>query len=97
MDGEALLVPGFCYNRVTDFSCYIWVKPSDVKQHHADYDFDRVTPPQAGLDDGYFTDDDFQLPDMSLDYTGRLLSNLRILLTFLVNLSSVVSNTPFNS
>lgn len=27
MEGEIILVPGFCYNRVTDFACYMWILP----------------------------------------------------------------------
>ena len=24
-DGEAFVMPGVCYNRLTDFTCYMWV------------------------------------------------------------------------
>ena len=34
MKGEILKF-GFCHNRVTDFDCYIWVKPTDVALHQA--------------------------------------------------------------
>ena len=27
LSGQALLMPGFCFNRITDFVCYMWVIP----------------------------------------------------------------------
>ena len=27
MEGEIVLMPGFCFNRVTDFACYMWILP----------------------------------------------------------------------
>ena len=27
MEGEFVLMPGFCFNRVTDFKCIMWILP----------------------------------------------------------------------
>ncbi len=32
MDGEALLIPGFCYNRLVNFNCYLWVTQDELTQ-----------------------------------------------------------------
>ncbi len=33
LEGQILPLPGFCYNRLSDFTCHIWVEPSDVANH----------------------------------------------------------------
>lgn len=34
--GQALLTPGFCFNRITDFMCYMWIMPSLKKNNNND-------------------------------------------------------------
>ena len=30
LEGEALVMPGFCFIRVVDFMCYMWIEPLHI-------------------------------------------------------------------
>ena len=41
MDGLVLNKPGFCFNRITDFVCYMWMNESStIFDPFADYEYD---------------------------------------------------------
>ena len=56
--GQALAMPGFCYNRVVDFVCYLWIAPQsnypDYYDMSAEEGWGMELPDYTGYDDnGY--------------------------------------------
>ena len=44
MSGEVLEIPGFCYNRLADFTCHVWVKTKRQENISCDTTISADTP-----------------------------------------------------
>ena len=72
--GQALLMPGFCFNRLTDFVCYMWIMPEPPPPPTITYHEEELpTAAGGGYDYGDYDGDggggynDFwgDIPDLS--------------------------------
>ena len=68
--GEALSLPGMCFNRLTDYICYVWVMPVNQVTHYEIEEGEEGFDPWADIPD--LTDDNFNVDDIYPEYFDYL-------------------------